>query len=75
LALIVEHQAMREEPPIPAVFADMVDAEMSYLAERGALKHVRGQGIVPASRPLSPATLNRHLLALGSVLTYARKAG
>jgi hypothetical protein len=48
---------------------------MSYLAERGALKHVRGQGIVPASRPLSPATLNRHLLALGSVLTYARTAG
>ncbi len=43
------------------------------MADRGALRYVRGQGIIPANRPLSPATLNRHLVALGSVLTYARK--
>lgn len=59
--------------PIAQIDADMVDAEMAYLAERGAMKYVRGKGIVPANRPLSPATLNRHLVALGSVLTYARR--
>jgi integrase len=59
--------------PIPAIDADMVDAEMAYLADRGALKYVRGKGIVKADRPLSPATLNRHLVALGSVITFARK--
>jgi hypothetical protein len=46
---------------------------MAFLAERGALKFVRGRGVVPANRPLSSATLNRHLVALGSVLTFARK--
>jgi integrase len=59
--------------PIQAIDADMVDAEMAYLASRGALKFLRGQGVVPAHRPLSPATLNRHLVALGSVLSFARK--
>ena len=59
--------------PIQAIDADMVDAEMAYLASRGALKFVRGRGVVPANRPLSPATLNRHLVALGSVLSFARK--
>ena len=53
--------------PIIAIDADMVDAEMAHLAARGALKFVRGTGIVPANRPLSPATLNRQLVALGSV--------
>jgi integrase len=61
------------DKPIAAIDADMVDVEMGYLAERGALKYIRGTGIVPAHRPLSPATLNRHLVALGSVLSYARK--
>jgi hypothetical protein len=61
------------DKPIASIDADMVDAEMCYLAERGALKYVRGTGIVSAGRPLSPATLNRHLVALGSVLSYARK--
>jgi hypothetical protein len=58
---------------IAGIDADRVEAEMSFLAERGALKYLRGQGIVPAHRPLSPATLNRHLVALGSVLTFARR--
>lgn len=61
------------EMPIADIDADVVEAEMSYLAERGALRYIRGTGIIPANRPLSPATLNRHLVALGSVLTYARK--
>lgn len=59
--------------PIAEIDADGVEREMMYLAERGALRYVRGQGIVTANRPLSPATLNRHLVALGTVLTYARK--
>jgi integrase len=59
--------------PIIAIDADIVDAEMAHLAARGALKFVRGTGIVPANHPLSPATLNRHLVALGTVLSYARK--
>jgi integrase len=59
--------------PILDIDADRVEAEMVFLAERGALKYIRGQGIVTANRPLSPATLNRHLVALGTVLTYARK--
>jgi integrase len=59
--------------PLLDIDADIVDREMMYLAERGALRYVRGQGIVTANRPLSPATLNRHLVALGSVMTYARK--
>ncbi len=46
---------------------------MTHLAQRGALRYVRGQGSIPANRPLSPATLNRHLVALGSVITYARR--
>lgn len=58
---------------IVEIDADMVDAEMAHLAERGALKFVRGRGIVSANRPLSPATLNRHLVALGSVLAFARR--
>jgi integrase len=59
--------------PIDQIDADRVDAEMAYLAERGALRYVPGQGIVGANRPLAPATLNRHLVALGSVITHARK--
>ena len=59
--------------PIAEIDADHVEAEMAYLADRGALKFVRGKGVVPANRPLSPASLNRHLVALGSVLTYARR--
>ena len=54
--------------------ADRVELEMFHLAERGALKFVRGQGIVPKGQPLSPATLNRYLVALGSVLTFARRS-
>ena len=59
--------------PIADIDADIVENEMAFLAERGALSYLRGQGIVSANRQLSPATLNRHLVALGSVLTYARK--
>ena len=59
--------------PISEIDADIVDAEMCFLAQRGALKYRRGEGIVSANRPLSPATLNRHLVALGSVMTFARK--
>lgn len=59
--------------PLGEIDADVVDAEMAFLAERGALKFVRGAGIVSANRPLSPATLNRHLVALGSIFTYARR--
>ena len=62
------------DQPILAIDADMVDAEMAYLAQRGALKYLRGTGIVPAHRPLSPATLNRHLVALGSVVDQATVA-
>ena len=57
---------------ISEIDADLVDAEMCFLAQRGALKYRRGEGIVSANRPLSPATLNRHLVALGSVMTFAR---
>ena len=42
--------------PISEIDADLVDAQIAYLAERGALKFVRGVGVVPAGRPLSPAT-------------------
>ena len=59
--------------PILEIDADRVDAEMVFLAERGALKYVRGKGVVKANRPLSPATMNRHLVALGTVLNYARR--
>jgi integrase len=58
---------------LQAIDADVVDDAMAALAGRGALKYVRGVGIVSANRPLSAATLNRHLVALGSVLSYARK--
>ena len=57
--------------PIVLIDADMVDAEMAFLAERGAMKYVRGKGIVPAHRPLSPATLNRHR-SLRTVSRYAQ---
>jgi integrase len=60
--------------PVASIDSDGIEDEMAYLASRGALKYVRGQGIIPAGRPLSPATLNRHLVALGSVLRFARKA-
>jgi integrase len=58
---------------IASIDADAVDEEMVFLAQRGALKFLKGKGIVPAGRPLSPATLNRHLVALGSVMTFARR--
>ena len=58
---------------IASIDADMVESEMADLAERGALRHVRGQGLVHTGHPLSPATLNRYIVALGSVLTYARR--
>lgn len=58
---------------IESIDADMVETELAYLVDRGALKFVRGQGIVKADRPLSPATLNRHIVALGSVMTFARR--
>jgi integrase len=58
---------------LQAIDADVIDDAMAALATRGALKFVRGQGVVSANRPLTPATLNRHLVALGSVLSYARR--
>jgi integrase len=59
--------------PILSIDADIVDREMGFLAQRGAMRSVRGKGIVNAGRPLAPATLNRYLVALGSVLSYARR--
>lgn len=59
--------------PIREIDADLVDEEMGFLAARGALKYVTGKGVVPARRSLAPATLNRHLVALGTLLAYARK--
>lgn len=53
--------------------ADMVEAAMANLVNRGALMFLRGKGNVSASKPLTGATLNRYLVALGSVLTFARK--
>ena len=75
-SLLTRLQFWRErlgQTAIGAIDADTVEAEMAFLADRGALKYVRGTGIVSANRPLSPATLNRHLVALGSVLTFARR--
>ena len=61
------------EQPIAEIDADAADAQLEYLAQRGARRHLRGRGVVSANRPLSPATLNRYIVALGSVMTYARK--
>lgn len=58
---------------IASIDADTVDEAMSRLVERGAQRYLRGRGIVPAHRPLSPATQNRYLVALGSVYAYARR--
>ena len=59
--------------PIALLCADRVDDEMAFLAARGAMKFVRGAGHASAGRPLASATLNRYLVALGSLLAFARR--
>lgn len=59
--------------PIATIDADRVEAEMAYLTDRGALRYIRGKGVINANRPLSPATLNRHNVALGTIMTFARR--
>ncbi len=59
--------------PLASITADLVDTEIDHLAQRGALHLVGGEGLIPANRPLSPASLNRYLVSLGTLLTYARR--
>lgn len=51
---------------LTAITAELVDAELVKLVERGTA----GKG---APRPLSGATVNRYRAALGSVIKYAKK--
>ena len=59
--------------PIILVDGERVETELALLEDRGALKYLTGVGVVSAGRPLSPATLNRYLVSLGTILKFARK--
>lgn len=52
---------------------DDVDAALVALAERGRLRPIRGRATEPAGKPLSGATINRHISQLGSIYRYARR--
>lgn len=58
---------------LTAIDAEMVDAELVKLVERGVVRNVRGAGVIRVNKPLSPATVNRYRAALASVIKYAKR--
>lgn len=46
---------------------------LNALRIRGAMGYKRGQGLVPLGKPISDATLDRYVTAVGSIYRYARK--
>jgi integrase len=46
---------------------------LNALRIRGAMGFKRGQGVVPLGKPISDATLDRYVTAVGSIYRYARK--
>lgn len=58
---------------LTTIDAEMVDAELVKLVERGVVHNIRGAGVVKTGKALSPATLNRYRAALASVIKYAKR--
>ncbi len=61
------------ETDVVSLDADIIDAAMVKLANRGALRNIAGRGLVVTGRLLSPSTLNRYLSALGSLFKYLKQ--
>ncbi|MFT3955656.1 MAG: site-specific integrase [Piscinibacter sp.] len=55
-----------------AVTSEQVESALDALAQRGAMRNVRGRGLQPTGRPIAPATLNRYRAALGSLFKWAK---
>lgn len=62
-----------EQRVMVSITADDVDEAMATLSRRGKLKPVRNGDPVPTGKPLSGATMNRYLAALGSLHRWARR--
>ena len=60
------------EKDVSTLDADIIDAAMVRLANRGAMRNIAGRGLVVTGRLLSPSTLNRYLSALGSLFKYLK---
>ncbi len=56
-----------------AVEEDDIRDGLNALRIRGAMGFKRGQGLVPLGKPISDATLDRYVTAVGSIYRYARK--
>ena len=50
-----------------------VDTGIAALAARGKVRHIPGKGLVNTGEPLSGATLNRHITALGGLYKTGKK--
>jgi integrase len=61
------------DTPITDITADMVDAAMVSLAERGKIQPRRGKEPVATGKPLSGTTLTRYVSQLAGLFKYARK--
>lgn len=53
--------------PFASITPDDVDAGITALMQGPALRHVRGQGILPTDRQRTNGTVNRYIAALGSL--------
>ncbi len=56
-----------------SITVDDVDAGIAALAARGKMRHIPGKGLSHTGLPLSGATLNRHITALGSLYKTGKK--
>lgn len=58
---------------VASITTDQCDAVLVALAQRGAMRNIRGKGAVATGKPLNPATLNRYRAALASLFKWGKR--
>jgi integrase len=58
---------------VSEITPEILDDALAALMARGALRYTKGKGLVPTGKPLSGASINRHLASLGTLFKFAKK--
>jgi integrase len=65
--------ALGPDTLVSDITPEMLDDALAALMARGAMRYLKGKGMVPTGRPLAGATINRHLASLGTLFKFAKK--
>ena len=65
--------ALGPDTLVSDITPEMLDDALAALMARGALRYLKGEGMVPTGRPLAGATINRHLASLGTLFKFAKR--